>query len=191
VQTLALQVVDAKNEPAARASALLLPMGGDEPVHELLSWTPLDAVGRVDLSVLRGRWFLFVTDDESSAAEVLEVGGDGPRRAHEMHLQPLPRMRGTVTKADGTPATGVRFSLNGWGTSNADRSPAERCLTTLLDDLDKRFLQRTRAAADGSYVLHFVLPPGSTGFAMATGPDPGASASFRLQPDGELELRLK
>lgn len=154
------QVIDEGGGPATSAEVLL----ACHQVGMTVQPVVLDAAGRFDRLLQRGRWTLLAMDDTGWVACELDGEVAGPI---ELRLAAMPQRRVRVLAADGSPVVGASFEPGEFRYG----VPAQTGLRALLVDLGwntfAKQMRRVRTDERGEATLHFLPWPGVVPTAFA------------------------
>ena len=99
-----------------------------------------------------GEWFLFASDGERCAVQLVVVPA-GDTAMVELASQPLARMRGRARTAEGKPAAGVQFHTHGW----QSRGPVSFAFDGWDKPDDPNVQRLTRLLMERITTIHFGL----------------------------------
>ncbi len=171
--------------PPAEARFLL--WAGDAREGEPMLLTG-DRSGQVKVRLEPGTWFVFATDADGHAAELVTVQA-GADRVVPLPVTPLARMSGRVLDADGKPVANARFSSHGWRSSGEVAAEARaRLLADHQSRINGGLISRTVSDADGRFVVRFLAVAGYVPTGMLSCPSRLTDCEFRAAEDLELVL---
>jgi hypothetical protein len=175
------EVLDEGGGPATSAQVLL----ACHPVGMTMQPVVLDAAGRFDRLVQRGRWTLLAKNETGWAARELDGEVAGPI---ELRLEAMPQRRVRVLAADGSPVVGASFEPGEFPFG----FPAQTGLRALLlEELGWNAfaaqVRRARTDERGEATLHFLPWPGVSPSAFAfVGDHRRRSDDVGIEPGGNV-----
>ncbi len=163
---LVLQVLDEGGGPATAARVLLANHGTDMVVQPLV----LDAAGRVERRLQRGRWTLLAMDATGWVATELsaEAPIEGPLT---LRLAAMPQRRVRVLDRDGQAVVGASFEPGEFQHALSRAAGLDALLRELGWNTFAAQIRPVRTDARGEATLHFLPWPGVTPKAFAFAKD--------------------
>lgn len=147
-----------------------------------------DRSGQVQARLEPGAWFVFATDGDGFAAEVVTVRA-GADATVPLPLTPLASMSGRVVDAAGEPVPNVRFTCNG---SRSHGRPERGLVTRLLQQHHGAFqsdlVGRAVSDAEGRFCVRFVPIPDCVTAGLVFGAAGHTNCEYELREDLEIVL---
>ncbi|MCK5940549.1 MAG: hypothetical protein KAI24_01165 [Planctomycetes bacterium] len=154
---LQLQVLDAHGGPAGGMELLFVSCASDNGAR-CDPWTPTattDNAGRIAMLLQPGRWLVFGRTATNMVQLNLDLRSD---ERHELRLQPMPAMFGTVVDKDGAPIADARLECH--SSTWRGRAGADQHLASIASNLNWHWIGSTRTDADGKFRCAFLDLPG-------------------------------
>ncbi|MBL8754291.1 MAG: hypothetical protein JNK15_13395 [Planctomycetes bacterium] len=207
VRTLSLPRAAVPNEPLSFDLAtwpvltLRFPAAGPTPTAtRFLLWpadpehegSPVVLVGersgRAKVRLEPGAWFLFATDGERHAAQILDVrSGISP----EIDLQAaaLGEMSGHLLDGAGKPLPGVGFVCNGTRGTNTATTAVGRLLARHVSPINAGLVGLAQSDGQGAYTVRFLDLPGLVPVGYVNGALGALEFDFRQAVDRDIVWR--
>jgi len=195
--TLRLRTTGA-NPPAA-CHYLLWPATSERETAPLLLVG--ERSGRVRARFEPGEWFVFATDGDACAVQLVDVPA-GASAEIDLPSQALPRMRGLAHDAEGRPAANARFQVDGWKSERALSFPFEtwrqqdaatvarldRLLKARVITIHRGLVNAQRTDAEGRFSVPLLPMHGGAMTGTLNG-FLGLEVEFRPAEDLDLQLQ--